>query len=236
MSSTNSDSPLLPLDIRLRTLEAQLFGVPPSIVDRPSFSQGKAKGESSKSAIRQTQEAEEIFERLSSESEGIRRLLDGYDQYLPLLNPPSTSTTTLRNDQEQDSTESNRKERITESDLLPDAIKLTMVLEAYNDIKGAERDLREIDLLKNKDVQGSGNLEELLPLKPNLIPSLKQTQNTSRELSKLKKELNTLLGRYNEFTTTTSDLFIDLHHQLQYLEDRVYKLERKRIKEIKERY
>ncbi|WWC95140.1 hypothetical protein V866_001994 [Kwoniella sp. B9012] len=234
MSSTNSDSPLLPLNIRLRTLEAQLFGVPPSIVDQPSYVQGKAKGESSKSAIRQIQEAEEIFERLSSESEGIKRLLDGYDQYLPLLNPPSI--TTLTNDQEQDSTESNKKERITESDLLPDAIKLTMVLEAYSDIRGAERDLREIDLLKNKDVQGSGNLEELLPLKPNLVSSLKQSQNTSRELSKLKKELNTLLGRYNEFTSTTSDLFIDLHHQLQYLEDRVYKIERKRIKEIKERY
>ncbi|WVQ66722.1 uncharacterized protein L199_004911 [Kwoniella botswanensis] len=236
MSSAHSDSPLLPLDIRLRTLEAQLFGVPPSIVDQPSFIQGKAKGESSKSAIRQIQEAEEIFERLSSESEGIKRLLDGYDQYLPLLNPPSTTITTLTNDQEQDSTESNKKERITESDLLPDAIKLTMVLEAYSDIKGAERDLREIDSLKNKDVQGSGNLEELLPLKPNLISSLKQTQNTSRELSKLKKELSTLLGRYSEFTSTTSDLFIDLHHQLQYLEDRVYKLERKKIKEIQERY
>ncbi|WWD03915.1 hypothetical protein V865_001973 [Kwoniella europaea PYCC6329] len=234
MSSTNSDSPLLPLDIRLRTLEAQLFGVPPSIVDQPSFTRGKAKGESSKSAIRQIQEAEEIFERLSSESEGIKRLLDGYDQYLPLLNPPTT--TTLTNDQEQDSIESNKNERITESNLLPDAIKLTMVLEAYGDIRGAERDLREIDLLKNKDVQGSGNLEELLPLKPNLVSSLKQTQNTSRELSKLKKELNTLLGRYNEFTSTTSDLFIDLHHQLQYLEDRVYKFERKKIKEIQERY
>ncbi|WVW86405.1 hypothetical protein I302_108451 [Kwoniella bestiolae CBS 10118] len=229
---SSAHSPVLPLDIRLRTLESQLFGVPPSILDQQQYSKGNGEGSTSnsttKSATRQIQEAEEVFERLCSESEGIKRLLEGYDQYLPLLNPPSSSTLTGEND--------GSEQRVSESDLLPENIKLTMVLESYRDIKGAERDLREIDLLRERDVQGSGSLEELLPLKPNLVDSIKQTQSTSHEISSIKRDLNGVLNRYNEFTSTTSDLFIDLHHQLQYLEDRIYKLERKKKKEIEGRY
>lgn len=34
-----------------------------------------------------------------------------------------------------------------------------MVLEAASDIRGAERDLREIEILKSRQVEGSGELE-----------------------------------------------------------------------------
>lgn len=34
-----------------------------------------------------------------------------------------------------------------------------MVLEAASDIRGAERDLREIEILKSQQVEGSGELE-----------------------------------------------------------------------------
>ncbi|WWC91931.1 uncharacterized protein L201_006883 [Kwoniella dendrophila CBS 6074] len=236
---TSSQSPLLPLDIRLRTLESQIYGVPNFLLDANNDQLIK-RGESSKSIIRQVRESAEIFDRLSSESEGIKRLIEGYDQYFPLIN----STNSIINDNQQQpasqssSNKNDKNERMTirESDLLPDKVKLTMILESFHDLRNSERDLREIDLLKKKQVQGSGNLEELLPLKPNLINSIKQTQIRSNELSKVKKDIENLLNRYNEYTSTTSDLFIDLHYQLQYLEDRVSKLERKKKKEIEGRF
>lgn len=50
------------------------------------------------------------------------------------------------------------QEGLTESDLLPDSTKLTMVMEAAGDIKHAERVLRDIELLKKQEVEGSGRL------------------------------------------------------------------------------
>jgi hypothetical protein len=45
------------------------------------------------------------------------------------------------------------------SNLLSDATKLTMVLEAGEDVVYAERALREIDNLRERGVEGSGELE-----------------------------------------------------------------------------
>jgi hypothetical protein len=48
---------------------------------------------------------------------------------------------------------------VTESDLLPDLTKLTMVLEAARDVKDAERALRDIEVLKKQGAEGAGSLE-----------------------------------------------------------------------------
>lgn len=44
-------------------------------------------------------------------------------------------------------------------DDLPDAAKVAILVESKGDIISAERDLREIELLKQRGVEGSGNLE-----------------------------------------------------------------------------
>lgn len=44
-------------------------------------------------------------------------------------------------------------------DVIPDSVKLTMVLEAAADIKGIERDLRQVEVLKGQGVEGAGSLE-----------------------------------------------------------------------------
>ena len=41
----------------------------------------------------------------------------------------------------------------------PDETKLTILLESRGDIISAERDLREVDILKERGVEGSGDLE-----------------------------------------------------------------------------
>ncbi|WRT69998.1 uncharacterized protein IL334_006991 [Kwoniella shivajii] len=221
-----AESPLLPLDIRVRTLEAQLYGVPSSVLDHIPL---EGKGQTPIPAIRRLREAEDVFERLGNESEGLKRLLEGYNQYLPLLTLSNTSTTSNAEDHGEENP-------VTESDLLPDQVKLVMVLEAFQDIKGAERDLREIELLKQRGAEGSGQLEELLPFKPSLIKAINENQTRSDELLKARKDVASLLTRYNDFTSTASDMFIDLHHQIRFLEDRVARLERRKKKEIEGRF
>jgi hypothetical protein len=52
------------------------------------------------------------------------------------------------------------------SDLLPDSAKIAILLEAKGDIVAAERDLREIETLKQRGVEGSGNLEGMRVFRP----------------------------------------------------------------------
>lgn len=90
------------------------------------------------------------------------------EQYLPLLTIPTASgplpnpsfatpTSTLSSSEQANQTLTPTP--IHESSLLPDSVKLAMVIEAASDIRGAERDLREIEILKSQQVEGSGELE-----------------------------------------------------------------------------
>ncbi|WVQ83657.1 hypothetical protein IAT38_005800 [Cryptococcus sp. DSM 104549] len=213
---------LLPLDLRIRTLEAQLFGVPPSLTaDAPAPAKGHGKA-----ATRRLREISEGLERLGASSDGVKRLLDGYNQYLPLLTIPAAGPSTTGDDESQ----------IKEEDLLPDSVKLTMVLEAAEDVKGAEKGLREIELLKEKGAEGSGELEELLALRPNLITALEGSQKQTTELDQVRQDVGQLLLSYSELTSTASELFIDLHHQMEALEEGVARLERKKRKELASRF
>ncbi len=93
-----------------------------------------------------------------------------------------------------------------------------MLLEAAQDIRAAERDLREIELLKTRGVEGSGTVEgpfagtgpvhftikpdgtiDLLPLRPNLMHGIKRNRERSKELELSRKKVSDLLIRYNEF-------------------------------------
>jgi len=44
---------------------------------------------------------------------------------------------------------------------LPDEAKVALLVESRNEIIAAERGLREIELLKERGVEGSGNLESM---------------------------------------------------------------------------
>lgn len=86
------------------------------------------------------------------------------DRYLPLINQQQHLESTDDGGDALKQDESGRAEldtvpAINVADLLPDATKLTMILEAAQDIKSAERDLREIELLKKREVEGAGMLE-----------------------------------------------------------------------------
>ncbi|RXK40566.1 hypothetical protein M231_02218 [Tremella mesenterica] len=237
-------SPDLALEIRLRTIEAIIYGVPShsststfNIDSDPGIShlspiephkegeirftgESKYTRQTEKSSIsltRRIKDVMDVLERTGGQDDGIKRLLDGYDQYLPLLQPGSE---TINSDSES----------------LPDHTKLIMVLEASEDIKQAERGLREIDLLISKGVDGSGELEKMLPLKPEIVNAQKSSISRMEELRKVREEVNNLLRRYSTYTNTVSEMFIELHNRTQTLEDAVTRLERKKKEELESRY
>lgn len=139
-------------------------------------------------------------------------------QYLPLLKLADHQP---RNEDDAPA------QAIRESDLLPDSTKLTMVMEAAGDIKHAERVLRDIELLKKQEVEGSGQLHgrsyspprhtaerlspcsdvltvtnlELLPYRGQLISGIQEEKENSVDLRNTRKEVNELLRRYNDFVS-----------------------------------
>lgn len=94
------------------------------------------------------------------------------------------------------------------------------------------------------------------------MAATKRAQKRGREVDKARREVGDLLMRYNDFvrgvlrfsrhsdsksdlrprltgmaqTETVSDLFMDLHHRMTAIEQGVARLERKKRKELAERY
>ncbi|ORY31651.1 hypothetical protein BCR39DRAFT_558115 [Naematelia encephala] len=204
-----SISPLLPLDIRLSTLEHLTRG-----------SSSHASSSSTKPITRRIQEIESTLEQLSQASESLKRLLLGYAQYRPLL--------TLNESQEAGDN--------LENELIPDEVRITVLLEAAEDIIQIEKNLREVEILETKGAQGSGQLEEILPLSSNLAERKSRAKSRAKELERVNRDVRALLSRYNDLTSTASDLFLDLHQRLEIMEEIVASNERARKRELQGRF
>ncbi|RSH91472.1 hypothetical protein EHS25_009771 [Saitozyma podzolica] len=226
-----AESSIIPLELRLRALEAQVLGVGSSLSDRvePPHD-GRAV-----SVNLRVGEIHDKLEAASSSSDALKRLINGYQQYLPLLTLSHEPTPTSQKDSSGQGTAEDET-AITPSDLLSDEVKLAMVLEAAGDIRTAERDLRDIELLRSRGVEGAGTLEEVISLKSNLASGIRAAQSRGRDLGAARKQVGELLMRYNDYTSTMSDLFLDVHRRLEVMEETVARAERARRKELAERY
>lgn len=220
-----TNDPNLSLSLRLRTLEAQVFGVPSTLSAEPPFQHV----EGSKPLVRRTREVQENLDRAAADSDALKRLLNGYAQYLPLLSIPTTTV-------EHGDGTADENGGATAAELLPDAVKLAMVLEAGWDIKAAERDLREVDTLRNRGADGAGHLEKMLPYKNDLMTALKASEARSEQLHKARRDVADLLNRYSTYTSAVSEMFLQLHRRVETMEDAVAGLERRKRQEAAARY
>ena len=87
---------------------------------------------------------------------------EGYQPLLslPSFDPSSTVTTTSTStDDRPDGEHPEISIRAIEASILPDSSKVAILLEAAEDIRLGERDLRDIELLKHRGVEGSGDLQ-----------------------------------------------------------------------------
>ena len=84
--TTSSIKSVLPLDIRLRALEAQIFGVRSTLSDPWTLLDADGKRQRDpRSLTSRVRELHEGLERISADSEGLKRLLAGCQ-----LEPPSS--------------------------------------------------------------------------------------------------------------------------------------------------
>ncbi|KAL7424538.1 hypothetical protein Q5752_000222 [Cryptotrichosporon argae] len=222
--------PSMGLDLRLLALEASVFGVPPSYHDsadaqrkRAGPSRARARSPERPVTVR-VDEARSRLEGVVKDSDALKSLWVNYDRYLPFLKLDDDPALLVKDgvpappDAPQPGP----------ADFVGAHTRLALVLESARDIADAERQLREIDVLRARGVDGAGELEAVLPLRGNLALGQDRLLADEAALGALRTDVVDLLRRYGDYTAAASDMFLELHARLSALEDAAGRLERRK--------
>ncbi|BGP22581.1 hypothetical protein Rt10032_c08g3451 [Rhodotorula toruloides] len=201
-------TPQLSIELRLRFLE--------SLVD-PSSSPSPRPASSTVPLARRVSQVEAQLKRALDQSgggtEALKRFVQNYDANSPLLTIAPVPTA-------PDSTE-----------VLPQA-KVAVILEAEQEIRTLERELREIGVLYERGVVESGKLGEHERLKPLLAETRTAAAPVSASNALLEQRTTTLLQRYNNYISTLSELFVSWNDIMSEMEDTVTKLEKEKHRQL----
>jgi len=212
--STSVIEPILALELRLRWLEAILLGVRQDAKDR----KGKEKVSELKNGETLMRLAEDIQRSLDSvveSNEGLKRFMDHYDQHAHLLTPSFALSGSLSGSPPS-------YENMSPSELE------AFLLEMEPDIRAADRDMREIDILEKKGVTGPGKLPDYEGLRTRLDSLLKAHKEDRRIATSLEKRIAGLMERHATHVDALSELFVSWDDTITEAEDKVAKLERER--------
>jgi protein subunit release factor B len=108
---------------------------------------------------------------------------------------------------------------------------------------------------EREECRRSADFAVLLPLRPQLLDRTRESQQQSQALSTARQHTTSLLVQYNEYvsslrlpqaplrgrsltseTSALSELFLDIHRRLEDMEESVSRAERKKRRELAERY
>ncbi|GAA5977000.1 hypothetical protein JCM11641_002222 [Rhodosporidiobolus odoratus] len=152
-----------------------------------------------------------------SASEAIRRFVQNYDLNSPLLSvAPLPLSSPLCTGEEAPTS--------------PQA-KVALILEAEQEVKFLERDLRELAVLDERGVVGAGKLGEHEALKADLTALRSRTTPTASSYAALESRTTTLLQTYNNYISTLSELFVSWNDILTEAEEAVTTLEKQKARE-----
>ncbi|GAA5868826.1 hypothetical protein JCM8547_002840 [Rhodosporidiobolus lusitaniae] len=144
-------------------------------------------------------------------SEAVRRFVQNYDLNAPLL---SVAPVPLLAGS-------------SSADVTPQA-KVSLILEAENEIRALEKELREIAVLDERGVVGAGKLGEHEALKPQLVQLRQATGPVASSYTSLEQRTTALLQQYNDYISTLSELFVSWNDILAEAENAVTRLEKER--------
>ncbi|KIY51859.1 hypothetical protein FISHEDRAFT_17432, partial [Fistulina hepatica ATCC 64428] len=194
-------NPEVALELRLRWLEALLVGA------------GKdARDVKRADTIMKT--AEDIQHRLDvivQGNDGLKRFMEHYDQHAHLLTPPFALSGILR--------EQAAQETMSEAEI--DAF----LAEMEPDIRAADRDMREIEILEKKGVTGPGHLAEYEALQPRLRALLQAQGEDAAQLVTLERRIARLMEQNSSQIDLLSDLFVAWDEALTSAESKTSRLE-----------
>ncbi|KAI6164616.1 hypothetical protein EDD17DRAFT_1561535 [Pisolithus thermaeus] len=199
-----SIDPVLSLELRIRWLEALLVGVRQDLRER----RGRDKLSDLKDGETLIRLAENVQHRLNGvieSNDSLKRFMNQYDRHAHLLTPTFTYSGT--------SSGSN----------------ITIRKHMEPDIRAADRDMREIELLVQKDVLSAGKLSDHEVLQPRLQRLLAAQEEDLKLAASLEKRIANLVDRHATHVDALSELFVAWDDVLSGAESKVAQLERDKI-------
>ncbi|CCM00746.1 uncharacterized protein FIBRA_02786 [Fibroporia radiculosa] len=203
--------PVLSLDLRLRWLETLLYGARTDTASDRKHTDLKAAG----SLARRAEELQHKLDAVVHGNDGLRKFMDHYDQHAQYLTPAFALSGALPSAEP------------TYDNMSPGELE-AFLTEMESDIRAAERDMREIKSLEDRDVLGAGKLADYEGLQPRLDLLLKAHKEDAELAVALERRIATLMDQYATRVDTLSELFVAWDDTLRDSEDKVGKAERDR--------
>ncbi|TFK51890.1 hypothetical protein OE88DRAFT_1628611 [Heliocybe sulcata] len=206
--------PAQSLELRIRWLEALLYGVRQDALNR----KGKEKGIDPKKGETLARRAEEVQVKLDEAVEGndgLKRFMEHYDQYAQFLTPSFALSGSIPINPP------------AYEDMSPTELE-AFLSELEPEIRAADRDMREIEILEKKGVTGAGKLADYQALQPRLDALMKAHDEDVKMARDLERRVAKLMERYASHVDALSELFVDWNDTITEAEVKVTKLERER--------
>lgn len=222
VTSTEID-PVMALALRLRWLEVIILGVKPEIAGPKTRGKGIRQSvqhdvipqvrDQSETLCRMTENVQKKLDEIVQGNEGLRRFMEEYDQHAHLLTPAFALSGVLPDPPSSEMSTEEIDALLTEMEL---------------DIRGADRDMREIEALEAKGVTGAGRLIEHEDLKPRLRALLDAQRENAEHAARLEKRVAGIVEKYTTHVDILSDLFVEWDDTLNTAEKEIAKLEKER--------
>jgi len=195
--------PALSLDLRVRWLETLVYGTKPG---------AKADNNNhNKTLLRGVEELQRRLDGIVHSSEGLRRFMDHYEQHAHLLTPSFALSSTSTPPPYTSLTPSELEAFLTEME---------------QDIRAADRDLREIEMLERKDVTAAGKLPDYEGFVGRLDELVKRHEEDVRLAAEVERRVAGLMQRYATNVDTLSELFVAWDDGISEAEQEVARLGR----------
>ncbi|KIY62612.1 hypothetical protein CYLTODRAFT_494521 [Cylindrobasidium torrendii FP15055 ss-10] len=197
-------APELSLELRLRWLEAIVFGV-------KQDKKGKAKLPADQTLVRTTDALQRRLDSVVEGNDGLKKFMRQYDKYAHLLTPTFALGGLLPD---------------TPHEEMSDEALDALIAEMENDIRSADRDMREIEELVKKGATGAGKMADYEDLVPRLEALMKAHDEDLVQTTEIERRIAVLLDRHATQIDALSELFVAWDDTLTDAEAKVAKLER----------
>ncbi|KAH6916016.1 hypothetical protein BKA70DRAFT_476541 [Coprinopsis sp. MPI-PUGE-AT-0042] len=221
--------PRLALELRVRWLEAIVYGTKPqdSSAGGPSASrpglgrpQAPAKGkqkETLKDGETLVRLAENVQNRLNEaveSNDGLKKFMNHYEQHAQYLTPAFALSGVMPEDD-------------TASSMTPEEIDAYLT-ELEPDLRAADRDLQEIEVLLKKGVTGSGKLPDHEHLRPRLDALITENKADMDLAASLERRIALVMRKHAKSVDALSELFVAWDDALTVTEDSIAKMEKEK--------
>ncbi|KAJ8095315.1 hypothetical protein PM082_010538 [Marasmius tenuissimus] len=198
--------PELALELRVRWLEALVFGV--------NAKKGAADVKQSDSLIKSAQDLQRRLDTIVEGNDGLKRFISHYDQHAQYLTPSFALSGLAPGASAYDN--------MSQADLE------TYLKEMESDIRSADRDMREIEALEAKGVTGAGKLADYVPLLPRVEALLQAYAEDAKRVDDLEKRIAGIVESHAVYIDALSELFVAWDDAITDAENEYSRSERER--------